>query len=95
LRIAFFFVCLALLVLAAEDYYKVCGAPFLPIQVTFCNEPIANIVLQLLGLKKNATDREIKKAYKNLSKKYHPDKNPYVERFSIMLAHVLAGFDQI
>ncbi|KAH8699407.1 DnaJ protein-like protein [Phaeosphaeriaceae sp. PMI808] len=52
LRIALLFACLALLVLAAEDYYK------------------------LLGLKKNATDREIKKAYKNLSKKYHPDKNP-------------------
>jgi len=35
--------------------------------------------MQVLGLKKSATDREIKKAYKNLSKKYHPDKNPYVE----------------
>jgi DnaJ-related protein SCJ1 len=55
LRIALFFVvaCLALLVVGAEDYYK------------------------LLGLKKDASDREIKKAYRTLSKKYHPDKNPY------------------
>lgn len=33
---------------------------------------------QLLGLEKSASDREIKKAYRTLSKKYHPDKNPYV-----------------
>ncbi|KAF1942441.1 DnaJ protein-like protein [Clathrospora elynae] len=53
LRIALFFVvaCLALLVIGAEDYYK------------------------LLGLKKDASEREIKKAYRTLSKKYHPDKN--------------------
>ncbi len=30
----------------------------------------------LLGLSKSATDREIKRAYRTLSKKYHPDKNP-------------------
>jgi DnaJ-related protein SCJ1 len=94
LRIALFFACLALLVLAAEDYYKVCGAP-LPIQCTFYYVPITNTVLQLLGLKKNATDREIKKAYKNLSKKYHPDKNPYVKQLHIMRAYVNAGFEHI
>ncbi|CAG8565346.1 498_t:CDS:2, partial [Paraglomus occultum] len=30
----------------------------------------------ILGVSKDATSREIKKKYKQLSKKYHPDKNP-------------------
>ncbi|KAK0619253.1 hypothetical protein B0T14DRAFT_432106 [Immersiella caudata] len=31
---------------------------------------------KILGLKKDATERQIKSAYRQLSKKYHPDKNP-------------------
>lgn len=31
---------------------------------------------KILGVKENATQDEIKKAYRNLSKKYHPDVNP-------------------
>ena len=31
---------------------------------------------KLLDVDKSASERDIKKAYRTLSKKYHPDKNP-------------------
>ena len=31
---------------------------------------------EILGLDKNASDDDIKKAYRHLAKKWHPDANP-------------------
>ena len=45
---------------------------FLLLPLTLCAEDF----YKLLNIDKGASDREIKKAYRTLSKKYHPDKNP-------------------
>ena len=47
----------------------------------FCVVPLvlcAEDYYKLLGVDKAADERDIKRAYRTLSKKFHPDKNPYV-----------------
>ncbi|KAH8685841.1 DnaJ protein-like protein [Tricladium varicosporioides] len=42
------------------------------LQLAVCTEDF----YKLLGIDKHASERDIKRAYRTLSKKYHPDKNP-------------------
>lgn len=51
---------------------------------------------EVLGVDSNATDDEIKKAYKQLSKKYHPDanmNNPNKEAYEEKFKEVQQAYD--
>ena len=53
---------------------------------------------KVLGIERNATEEEIKKAYRTLSKKYHPDaniNNPNKEKAEEMFKLVQEAYQQI
>ena len=50
---------------------------------------------KVLGVSPNATDDEIKKAYRELTKKYHPDLNPGDPTAAQKMNDVNAAYDQI
>ena len=53
---------------------------------------------QILGVSRDASDDEIKKAYRNLSRKYHPDaniNNPNKAQAEEMFKKVQSAYDQI
>lgn len=53
---------------------------------------------EVLGISYNASDEEIKKAYRSLCKKYHPDMNidnPNKEEYTIKFKEVQSAYEQI
>ena len=50
---------------------------------------------KILGVAPTATEEEIKKAYRDLSKKYHPDLNPGDESAAKKMSDINAAYDQI
>lgn len=49
----------------------------------------------VLGLTPDATDEEVKRAYRALAKKYHPDMNPGDAHAAEMMNKINAAYDQI
>lgn len=49
----------------------------------------------VLGVSRDASDEEIKKAYRELAKKYHPDRNPGNEEAAKKMNEINAAYDQI
>ena len=50
---------------------------------------------KVLGISPDASDDEVKKAYRDLTKKYHPDLNPGDENAAKKMNEINAAYDQI
>lgn len=50
---------------------------------------------KVLGVSRDASDEEIKRAYRELAKKYHPDRNPGDEEAARKMNEINAAYDMI
>jgi molecular chaperone DnaJ len=50
---------------------------------------------KVLGVSPDASDEEIKKAYRRLAKQYHPDRNPGDQEAAKKMQEVNAAYEQI
>ena len=50
---------------------------------------------KVLGLPRNASDEDVKRAYRTLAKKYHPDLNPGDQEAARKMKEVNEAYDQI
>lgn len=50
---------------------------------------------EILGVSRDASDEEIKKAYRRLARKYHPDLNPGDEEAARQMQRINAAYDRI
>ena len=56
---------------------------------------MVNDPYKVLGVSRDASDEEIKQAYRRLAKKYHPDLNPGDKEAAKRMQEVNAAYDQI